>query len=119
MLHLFRVHPSSNSTGANMDDTKPDFTNAPVTEPYARDIILEAHRRLLPHHPYSDSIIFVEIWEVPGLALHKEEGIIFYHPGIIKQISLDTLCHTLTKVLHTYAMYLTAEHQPPPGTVMH
>jgi hypothetical protein len=101
------------------EEIKPDFRNAPITAPYARDMVLEAHRLLLPHHPYAEDIIFVEIFEVPGMALHNEEGVIFYHPHIVMQIPLDNLCQILSQILHEYGMHISELHAPPPGTVLH
>lgn len=98
---------------------KLDYANAPVTEPYARDMILEAHRLLLNTHPYAEHMIFVEFYDIEGMALHKDDAVIFYHPGVIKQIPLDNLCRILTTVLHNYGMHLSEEHAPPSGTLLH
>jgi hypothetical protein len=107
-----------------------NYRNVPVTEPYARDLILEAHRLLIPHFQYGADLIFVEFWEMEAVALVAEINVVYYHPDSVKNMSLEQLCQIMREVLHSYTMLLLeaeaattpvdiTEHLAPEGTVFH
>ena len=103
---------------------KPDYANAPVTEPYARDLILEAHQRLLPSFPSGKELVFVEFYEIEGFALVSKDSAVFYHPELVKQVPFDTLCLMLSEVMHKHMMTVTPQLDVedlvvPSGTTLH
>lgn len=103
---------------------KVDFRNAPVTEPYARDLVLQAHQQLISEFPSGKDLVFVEFFEMPGFALVSEQGLVFYHPEMVKEVSLDNLVELLRMVMHTYMMRNVEQLDPedlivPTGTTLH
>lgn len=111
-----------------MQDNDYDYQNAPVTEPYARDLVLEAQRLMEAQFPISKELVFVEFFEIMGFALVSEDKVVFYHPAMIKELPLNTVCECLYQVFHAYAMKRAelesepvdlSEHLPPPGTTLH
>jgi len=98
---------------------KVDYTKAPVTAPQARDMILEAHRLVGAHYPRCVNLVFVEFFEMPGLALISEHGAVFYHPDVVEMVCLDELCRMLNAVLIAYDEHLTKTFDIPAGTTLH
>jgi hypothetical protein len=96
-----------------------ELLHAPVTSAQARDMVLEAQRLLLPAHPCCDQLHFVEYFEMEGVALHREFGVVFYHPETISKISLDILCRLFNEVFASYTQHLAEEHMPEAGTLLH
>lgn len=96
-----------------------DPDNAPVTEPYIRDILLEAHRQVSDTLTHCSDFRYVEIHDDIMFGLDNEGQIIYYNPNLLRDLSLNQICMRLCEVLHCYTMYLAEEHAVLEGMLLH
>ena len=101
-----------------------DYENVLVTEPYARDLILEAHDLLTPRYPSGMALVFVEFYGLPGLGLVSKDSVVFYNPDMVLELSFIKLCAVLKHVLHAHMMNVTEQPDVedlvvPLGTTLH
>lgn len=98
--------------------------NAPVTEPYARDLILEAQRLLIPALPEMADLAFVEYPDCPGITLNHDAKVVFYNPTIVRMVSMNDLCRVLREVHISYMLRIAEQSDTedllvPIGTTLH
>ncbi len=78
------------------------YKNTHITEPYARDMVLEAIRLLTPHYPEITLFTFVEFFDLPGIILSCKEKVVMYHPTAMLELSLDNVCDCIAEAFRQH-----------------
>lgn len=100
--------------------TEAEIRALPITDGYAHDLILEAHNLTIGDYPDCTELIYVEFTEYPGVTLNTEDGVVMYHPDIIKMVSLEQLCELMVIIMHQYTMdVIEINEVVPAGTTFH